>query len=599
MTCYKPALALSAISLLLAGCGGSDSSSEPGTTQIKLVVQSIENMQSQADTGDRVARQVDTKAYQHLLITDGYEIAVDEGDDGGESYVLRNQSFDYDSDNTITLSVTGKATVTVSHPYIHDADDTYTVTSVEKQQCTADDNKHCHSQYAVPITASHTPTSIYLANTQWNYVTVPDSPIYYDKGDLIAPPQLGYSDMNKSTTPTDGEHYWYGYASAETEMQVATTEGFYVVPIYMDEQRNRHQAVTQSTTVEGDIVFHAPPVEEMGPIAPILPEQRYTLSSPANNSEYDCRLANGVHYSFKAYNKNKKACLIPSLSPNAQTRQHWEYIVNAPFSPLPAETTTYYKEIDTQHNSKQICHNTITLGSHTEQYQKAIHSYQNPYSTQASCFAEVMDINLYLDSKAALFSLELLNQELDGLQFFDVQNKVKLDSLNNINCDNFTEHEVKNCQFIAYESSTFNRMFFDVSHNDITIPLKSFSGTETLSQLNYYGVISFDSPKNDTSGVFYQFAIISPDKIIKRHIMILPSVHINFHQAYVYDEQFKLLESYTEQNALIDFYRDYRGFTLVRNTDNPGYSLILRIQNIKGSEVEFRGLDFTFHDSLQ
>ncbi|MGF1726876.1 hypothetical protein [Photobacterium nomapromontoriensis] len=612
MTVIKSLLTASAVSVLLAGCGSGSSSDDKTNTdkhviQIKLINQSTDLIQPQSDYRNAVASQTDNGGYQHLLATDGYDIYVDEGDDGGESYTISHQSFEDDAETIIPLAIVGKATVTVSNPYAVSGQAYYTVASVKQSQCAEGDNR-CHTTYAVPVAVSDTPTPVYLANTQWNYVTLPDDPIYYQGGinsELIDAPTINGKNMTKSTTMVDGEHYWFGYASNHTEVHVATNEGFYSIPIAEDDRRNLHKAVTITKNDEGVTVFNPPALDGAGSIKPIEPIQRFVKSPDAVNDEYSCRELGGTHYSFTAFTEWKLSCLIPSTERHALSLREILFDTGYAYRPLPEKPTKKYSSgnkytADFKWSfSKQDCHNDIIkeMAAYPETYQRAAFSYNGSlYEHPKPCFIEVMDDSLYSE-EVAFFSLELLTQELGDIQFFDLNPTDPVDNLGGMSCNNFNASQVSHCQ--NSERYIGQKIQFDVINNDIRLPLQIFSGTETLSTLNYFGWTDTSSNnKHQDAGIFYEFSILSPDTTTSLHVQVDTAFLYRDQNVYIYNDQSELIERYTTSGSIRDFTQKYRDFTLVRNNENPAYSMALAIKGLKGGSATFYALDFSFHDAM-
>ncbi|MGF1687840.1 hypothetical protein L4C36_14305 [Photobacterium japonica] len=624
MTVIKSLLAVSAASLLLTACGSGSSDGDkndethPSSVQIKLIHQSTDPVQKAALQARNLVQQTDANGYQHLLSTDPYLIEVDEGTDGGENYTLTSQSFSDNGETLVTLDIVGQATVTVTSPTFAVGESYYTVTSVERAQCDAGD-AHCHTLHAVPIKRSNAPIPVYLANTEWHYVTLPDSPILYDQGKLITTPTVGGNPMTKSSVPVNGKHHWYGYVSDHTEMQVATTEGFYSVPIAEDPRQPQHKTVTFTEQADGTIVLTPPSLEDSTGIAPIPPMQRYVASEPRLLGEHQCRELGGTYYSLKAFSNSDESCLIPSIASDAFTLRTWWEVSGYIYSPLPTTTTAHYYLGDSHNahpafpwsDSKQACYNDVLNRSadFNHDYQRAafINEAHTP-THNMSCLAEIhdiQDISAYGDNPA-IFSIEFLSSQFNEIQTFDLDRDIPfIDTLSGINCHDFTAAHIADC--LLEQRPTFQELTFTVLDDHIVLPLKAFTGNETLAEQSHSGNVTtfFPSDRNAhttdaaDNGVFYRFAIRASESDQPLTVKVKLRNRFTSASVFVYDDNHQLIDHFTPNNGLEYFRQKYQDYLLVRNTANPDHSLELLIENEKGKTFNARGFDFSAYNSLQ
>ncbi|GAL02231.1 hypothetical protein JCM19237_5124 [Photobacterium aphoticum] len=346
--------------------------------------------------------------------------------------------------------------------------------------------------------------------------------------------------------------------------------------------------------------------------------QRYVASDPRLLGEHQCRELGGTHYSLKALRDSDVSCLIPSISNDAFTLRTWWEVSGYIYSPLPTTTTAYYFMGDSQSahptfqwsDSKQACYNDVLRQSanFNHDYQRAAFINEaNTPSHNMSCLAEIhdiQDISAYGENPA-IFSIEFLSSQFNEIQTFDLdRNTPTIDTLSGIHCDDFSNTQIADC--LLEQQPTFQELTFTVLDDKIVLPLKAFTGNETLAEQNHNGNVSTfipsDRSRNDANmaenGVFYRFAIRASESDQPLTVKVKLSTRFTSASVFVYDHNHQLIDQFTKINGMRGFRQKYQDYLLVRNAANPAHSLELLIENEKGKTFNARGFDFSAYNSL-
>lgn len=261
----KKVILSSVIASLLAGCGGSSDDTNPSISTVTLKLDAPHIIQNLIETnGDLRGLVKDKNGYEHEQDLDGYTIVVNDAIDGkGSNYTIEDIDLSLEENASFDLPIEGSASVYVVQNETYQSSlpssaDSYGFESVE----TINDN----TRYELYIDSNLSDTfTITLGNTQYDYVTLLNSDIIVD----AMPPTIGGIEMTfvageniESSSAENG--YYFGYITADTQIEVVTNEGTAIGIVTVSEDRNNHTQLIISHDPSGSIQIGQPNFGEPG-----------------------------------------------------------------------------------------------------------------------------------------------------------------------------------------------------------------------------------------------------------------------------------------------------------------------------------------------
>ncbi|OBT08334.1 hypothetical protein A9267_11565 [Shewanella sp. UCD-FRSSP16_17] len=212
----KSVLALSVISaLFLAGCSSDDDSSSPEPTpeptesrEVAVTIAAAQLLPtSVVITSDEdgipvlpeYIQQVDNKGYQHAILVKGYDLCY--SDEIVTDKCFHNIDI-YDA--TITLDVTGEATITISNPIVNSVDTSPVYTAFGEETLKVED----------------TQVEIKVTNKDWQYITVESSNDV--EASYLNNLSMEWTEVSKDAHRNVDYDYSFGYVLIDSQVVVDT-----------------------------------------------------------------------------------------------------------------------------------------------------------------------------------------------------------------------------------------------------------------------------------------------------------------------------------------------------------------------------------------
>ncbi|KPZ70066.1 hypothetical protein AN944_02450 [Shewanella sp. P1-14-1] len=214
----KSVLALSVISaLFLAGCSSDDDSSSPEPTpeptesrEVAVTIAAAQLLPtSVVITSDEdgipvlpeYIQQVDNKGYQHAILVKGYDLCY--SDEIVTDKCFHNIDI-YDA--TITLDVTGEATITISNPIVNSVYTSPVYTAFGEETLKVED----------------TQVEIKVTNKDWQYITVESSNDV--EASYLNDLSMEWTEVSKDAHRNVDYDYSFGYVLIDSQVVVDTSK---------------------------------------------------------------------------------------------------------------------------------------------------------------------------------------------------------------------------------------------------------------------------------------------------------------------------------------------------------------------------------------